>query len=114
MKLPDFSSITLEVDDVSVTPAEIEEQLTALRARFGTLTAVEKTVENGDFVSIDLVAKVDGKEIEGGTVLQFEAGQAFVESINILHNGKNTGTEPLKIIAFYSGEKGKPVTVKKE
>ena len=64
------------VEDVVVADAEVEEQLTALRARFGTLTSVEKSVENGDFVSIDLVAKVDGKEIEGGTVndVSYEVG----------------------------------------
>ena len=76
IELPDFSQITLTVDDVEVTDAEIEEQLTALRARFGTLTSVEKLVETGDFVSIDLSAKVDGEEIEGGTVndVSYEVG----------------------------------------
>jgi len=36
-----------------------------LRIRFGTLTTVEKDVGKGDFVTIDLSAKVDGAEIEG-------------------------------------------------
>jgi trigger factor len=76
LKLPNFSEVTLTVEDVEVTDAEIEEQVTALRARFGTLTSVEKAVENGDFVSIDLVAKVDGDAIEGGTVndVSYEVG----------------------------------------
>ncbi|MEN9325068.1 MAG: hypothetical protein RL414_822 [Actinomycetota bacterium] len=76
LKLPNFSEVTLTVEDVEVTDAEIEEQVTALRARFGTLTSVEKAVENGDFVSIDLVAQVDGEAIEGGTVndVSYEVG----------------------------------------
>ncbi len=53
-------------------------------------------------------------EVEGGKTLQFEAGRAFVESMNLMHNGKNTGTEPLKILVFYSGEQGKPITVRKK
>ena len=76
IELPDFSKITLTVDDVEVSDADVDEQLTALRARFGTLTTVEKTVETGDFVSIDLSAKVDGEEIDGGTVkdISYEVG----------------------------------------
>jgi len=76
IELPDFSKITLTVDDVEVTEVEIDEQLTALRARFGTLTTVEKAVETGDFVTIDLVAKVEGEEIDGGTVndVSYEVG----------------------------------------
>jgi quercetin dioxygenase-like cupin family protein len=50
-------------------------------------------------------------EVEGGGSFQFEAGQAFVEVVNTLHNGKNLGTEPVEILVFFSGEKGKPFTV---
>jgi hypothetical protein len=32
--------------------------------------------------------------------------------VNTLHNGKNLGTEPVEILVFFSGEKGKPLTVK--
>jgi len=74
--LPDFSKISVKVDDVAVTEKDIEEQVDSLRARFGTLTTVEKDAATGDFVSIDLVAKVDGKEIEGGSAngISYEVG----------------------------------------
>jgi len=74
--LPDFSKISIKVDDVAVTEKDIEEQVDSLRARFGTLTTVEKDAATGDFVSIDLVAKVDGKEIEGGSAngISYEVG----------------------------------------
>jgi len=74
--LPDFSKISVKVDDVAVTEKDIEEQVDSLRARFGTLTAVEKDAATGDFVSIDLVAKVNGKEIEGGSAngISYEVG----------------------------------------
>jgi len=75
--LPDFSSIQIDVDDVKLEDSEIAEQIEALRIRFGTLTEVEKTVENGDFVAIDLLATVDGQEIEGGTAnnISYEVGK---------------------------------------
>jgi trigger factor len=76
LKLPDFSKITLTVDDVVVSDAEVAEQVDALRARFGTLTTVEKAVENGDFVSLDLIATINGEAVEGGTAndLSYEVG----------------------------------------
>src|SRR5262249_34475563 len=51
-------------------------------------------------------------EMEDGKHFQFEAGKAFVEVINTLHNGKNLGTEPVRLIAFFSGEAGKPFTIR--
>ncbi len=76
LKLPDFSKMTIEVVDVAVADTEIDEQVDALRARFGTLTTVEKVIEKGDFVSIDLVASIDGKPVEGGEAndISYEVG----------------------------------------
>jgi quercetin dioxygenase-like cupin family protein len=51
-------------------------------------------------------------EMEGGTVHQVTAGQALAESVNVMHNGKNTGTEPVKLVMFVMGEKEKPFTIK--
>ena len=61
--LPDFSEIAVTVDPVEITDEDIEEQLLSLRQRFGTLKGVERPVQNGDFVSIDLSATVDGEEV---------------------------------------------------
>ena len=74
--LPDFSKITIAVDDVDVKEADIVEQIDGLRARFGTLLGVERAGANGDFVTIDLVARIDGVEVEGGTASQisYEVG----------------------------------------
>ena len=65
LKLPDFSKITLTVEDVVISDAEVAEQVDELRARFGTLSTVEKAVENGDFVSLDLVATINGEAVDG-------------------------------------------------
>lgn len=51
-------------------------------------------------------------EMEGGKVHEITAGQALAESVNVLHNGKNTGTEPVKLVMFVMGAKDKPFTVK--
>lgn len=74
--LPDFSTITIDVDDSDVTEADIDEQVEALRVRFGTLNTVERVAATGDFVTIDLVARINGEEVEGGTAsgMSYEVG----------------------------------------
>jgi len=76
--LPDFAQIKIEVDDVVVTDSDLDKQIESLQIRFGTLTTVEKTVESGDFVSIDLLATDGGKEIDGGSAneISYEVGSA--------------------------------------
>lgn len=59
----DYSTIAVTVDAIEITDADIDEQLQSLRQRFGTLTGVERPVQEGDFVSIDLSATVDGEEV---------------------------------------------------
>ncbi|MTD13487.1 trigger factor [Nakamurella sp. YIM 132087] len=62
--LPDASAITVQVDDIEVTDADIDEQVEALQERFATVTAVERPAAEGDTVTIDLSATVGEEEIE--------------------------------------------------
>ncbi|WUA08471.1 trigger factor [Nocardia sp. NBC_01377] len=61
--LPSYDDIEVTVDAFTVEDSDIDEQLQSLRQRFGTLTGVERAVQNGDFISIDLSATVDGEEV---------------------------------------------------
>lgn len=47
-----------------------------------------------------------------GTKKRIEAGETFFEVVNTAHNGKNIGTVPAKILAFYAGTVNMPVSVK--
>ena len=91
--LPDFSSIELSVEDVVVNDKDVDEQIEVLRTRFGTLTTVEKDATSGDFVTIDLVAKLDGKEVEGGTAngISYEVGS------NRMIDGLDAALEGMKV-----------------
>jgi hypothetical protein len=46
--------------------------------------------------------------------MQFPEGSSFAEVINTYHSGKNTGVDDVSLIAFFLGEKGKPLSVKKQ
>ena len=72
----DFSGITVEVDEAQASEADVEERLTSLRERFGTLKGVERAVEQGDFVSIDLDARIGDQEIDSVKGVSYEVGSA--------------------------------------
>ena len=76
VELPDYTDLEVVVDDADVTDAEVDEEIEALRARFGVLRAVDRAVERGDFVSLDLSAAVDDEPLEGASAkgLSYEVG----------------------------------------
>lgn len=112
VKLPDFSSIELSVDDVAVTDKDVDEQIEALRTRFGTLTTIEKDAASGDFVTIDLVAKVDGKEVEGGTAngISYEIGSnRMIDGLDAALEGMKVGESKsfnTQLVGMKDGETG--------
>ena len=63
--LPSYDDLAAQVEDVAVTDEDVDEQVAALRERFGTLVDVERVAADGDFVVIDLVAQQDGETVEG-------------------------------------------------
>jgi len=113
--LPNFSEIKIEVDDVKVTDADIDEQVQALRTRFGTLTTVEKVVASGDFVTIDLVATKDGQPLDGGTAndLSYEVGSAsMIDGLDEALIGLSTGGEKSFETALVGMAEGEKASVK--
>ncbi|ARR77226.1 Cell division trigger factor [Mycobacterium intracellulare subsp. yongonense] len=76
LTLPDPGSLTISVDPIEVSDDDVDAELQSLRARFGTLTGVDRPVADGDFVSIDLSATIDGEEVPGATAqgLSHEVG----------------------------------------
>lgn len=61
--LPNVSALAITVDPVEVSDDDVDAELQSLRARFGTLTGVDRPAAKGDFVSIDLSASVDGEDV---------------------------------------------------
>ena len=76
LELPDYEGIEVEVDvvDGEATAADVEERMTALRQRFGTLTTVERVAATGDFVSIDLAASIGAEQIDAAKGISYEIG----------------------------------------
>ena len=72
--LPDYASLAVDVDDVVVADTEVDDEITGLRQRFGTLVGVERVAVEGDFVSIDLAAEIGGEQIDAVTGVSYEIG----------------------------------------
>ena len=110
--LPDFSQITVEVDDVVVADADIDEQVESLRTRFGTLTTVERAVANGDFATLDMNAFINGESVEGGQAndLSYEVGSdkmiAGLDEILIGMTVGDTKRFETELVGQQEGEKG--------
>ncbi|WP_317443332.1 trigger factor [Streptomyces collinus] len=66
LEIPDYSGIEVEVDAVEVTDEDVEKSVEQLRERFASTSPVERAAEDGDVVTIDLEAKVEGEVLEDG------------------------------------------------
>jgi quercetin dioxygenase-like cupin family protein len=53
-------------------------------------------------------------EAEGGQKLVLRKGDAYAELVNVRHNGRNLGKDTVRLVAFFTGEKGKAFTKKAE
>lgn len=109
--LPDLKALNISVDAIEVADEEVETELTALRARFGTLKGVERAAQTGDFVSIDLDATVDGEEIHDGKTegLSHEIGsgqliEGLDDAIVGLSQGESTTFTTKLLAGDHAGE----------
>jgi trigger factor len=92
--LPELTNLPVTVDDAEVSDADVDEQVKSLADRFGTLTSVERPVEAGDFVSIDLSLSVDGKPLDDGTAngLSYEVGgEGLIDGLDSALLGLSAG-----------------------
>ena len=105
--LPDLDGLEVTVDDAEVTDGDVDEQLQALRDRFGTLTGVDRPVQAGDYVSIDLAASVDGEPVEDGTSkgLSYEVGRDdLIPGLDDAVTGLSAGESAVFPTTLHQGE----------
>ncbi|WP_199255512.1 trigger factor [Mycolicibacterium mengxianglii] len=107
INLPDLSSLTVSVDPIEVTDEDIDKELQTLRARFGTLTGVDRPAQEGDFVSIDLSATVDGEDVPDAKTegLSHEIGSGqLIEGLDEAIIGLKAGETKVFTTTLVAGE----------
>jgi len=93
--LPALDTVTVEIDAVETDEAAIDAELDRLRARFGTLVTVDRPAAKGDFVELNLVATIDGAEIDRAEGVSYEVGsgellEGIDEAVDSLTAGEDT------------------------
>jgi len=105
--LPALDSITVTVDDVAITEADIDEQVEALRERFATTSAVERAAADGDLVTLDLRASLDGEELDDATTegLSYTIGSNdLIDGIDDAVTGLSAGESTTFTTTLVAGE----------
>ena len=93
--LPSYDSLKLTVDNAQLDDAAVDAELDKLRERFGTLVTVERPAKQGDFVELDLTARIDGEEVDQASGVSYEVGAGNLlagtdEAIETLTAGETT------------------------
>ncbi|MFK4852431.1 trigger factor [Microbacterium sp. ZW T6_19] len=118
IELPSYDGITVTVDAVETDEAAIDEELERLRARFGTLVPVDRPAAKGDFVELDLVATIDGAEIDRAEGVSYEVGsgellEGIDDAIESLTAGEDTTFRSSLVGGDHAGSEAEvSVTVK--
>ncbi|MEW2121072.1 trigger factor [Streptomyces sp. NPDC005474] len=96
IEIPDYSGIEVEVDAIEVTEEDIDKSVEQLRERFASTSPVERAAEDGDVVTLDLEAKVDGEVLEDGvaTGLSYTIGSGeLLDGVDDAVKGVEAGGE---------------------
>jgi trigger factor len=105
--LPNLSELKILVDPIEIADEDVDTELQSLRARFGTLTGVERPVQDGDFVSIDLSATVDGEDVPEAKTegLSHEVGSGqLIEGLDEAIVGMTSGESKVFTTTLAAGE----------
>ncbi|MBF1158360.1 MAG: trigger factor [Thermobifida sp.] len=103
-ELPEIDeSIVVEVAPTEVTDEDVEKELEDLRGRFATLKTINRKAKTGDFATIDLVATIDGKQVDSASDVSYEIGSgSMLDGQDTALRGTKAGEE----VTFTSKLKG--------
>ncbi|MDO5492010.1 MAG: trigger factor [Nesterenkonia sp.] len=105
VELPEYSGLEVEVEARSADDEAVQKQLDELRGRFGTLVDVERPAQKDDFVSIDLVATIDGETVDSADGLSYQVGAGtMLEGIDEALEGLSAGEDATFDTTLSGGE----------
>ena len=93
IELPELEGIAVEVDEVKASDEDVEERLTALRQRFGTLVRASSAPSRAATSSPSTSrAVIDGEEIDSVEGVTYEVGSGnMLEGLDDAVTGANAG-----------------------
>lgn len=107
--VPALDGLAITVDDLEVTDEDVQGRLDALRERFGTLVGVDRPAAEGDFVVLDLVAAIDGEQVDSVSGVSYQIGagnmlEGLDEALTGLSAGESTTFETALAGGEHAGE----------
>ncbi|MDO4665037.1 MAG: trigger factor [Actinomycetaceae bacterium] len=111
IEIASTEGLKLTVDNQKVSDDDVENELDQLRGRFASLKTVDRAAEEGDYVSIDMEAKVDGKEIDTVSGISYEVGSGNMmkgmdEALKGMKAGEETTFQTTMVGGDHEGEAG--------
>ena len=96
IEVPSYDALSVEVEDITVSEEDIDDEVESLRERFATLKDVERPAADGDVATIDLKATREGEPVEGGEVsgYSYKVGSGeMLDGIDEALRGLSAGEE---------------------
>lgn len=108
-KLPKYEGMKLTVDEAKIDKKAVDAEFDALRARFGTLVTVDRPAAKGDFVELDLTARIDGNDVDQASGISYELGsgnllEGIDDAIESLTAGETTTFTSTLLGGDYEGQ----------
>ena len=103
-ELPEIDEkLVVEVEPTEVTDEDVEKELEDLRGRFATLKTINRKAKTGDFATIDLVATINGEQVDSASDVSYEIGSGtMLDGQDTALRGTKAGDE----VTFTSTLKG--------
>ena len=76
-----YQSLRLPRESVTVTDDQVEESMTELRRRYGTIEPVDRAAQKDDIIRGDLRAEVEGKQVYGEEEIEFRLADETLASL---------------------------------
>jgi trigger factor len=105
IELPDYAGIKVEVAAAASSEEDVDKALDELRGRFGTLKSVDRPAADGDFLTIDITATIDGEEVDSASGLSYQVGSGtMLEGLDEAVTGLSTDEDAIFNTTLVGGD----------
>lgn len=105
IELPAYEGLEVEVAAVEASEEDTTKALDELRGRFGTLKAEDRPAAEGDFLTINIDAKIDGEEVDSAADLSYQIGAGnMLDGLDEAATGLSAGEEAIFNTKLAGGE----------
>ena len=114
-EVPDAKGVTVTVDALGDTEAEVENRIEMLRSRFATTSEVERAAADGDVVTINLLGSRDGEPLADATAegVTYRIGSGgMIDGLDEAVTGLSAGESATFASTLVGGElEGEPADI---